>query len=368
MARALPEDALRAAEAFRLAGGPRRAAPLGGGHIHDTFAVELRAPAAPRRVVLQRMNTRVFADSEAVAHNVAAVTSHLRAQLRRDGAADADRRVLRPLETREGGLLHRAPDGGIWRGFHFIEGTVSRAVADGPATAREAGRAFGEFVRRLADLPAEGLAEPLPRFHDFDHRVEQLRLAADRDRLRRLAGARRDLEATLEAAEALRDRLRGAGAATLPRRPVHNDCKLDNLLFDAATGEALCVIDLDTVMPGTLLADFGELVRTASSRAPEDERILDRIRCDPRLLEAVAKGFLSGLGDALEAAEREALPLAGALLALENAVRFLTDHLEGDVYFRIRREGHNLDRHRAQRRLARELLAAEGRIRSALGG
>ncbi len=343
------------------------AAPLGSGHIHDTFAVGIRTPAGVRRAVLQRLNTRVFPDPEVLAGNLAVVTAHLRERLARLGVRDLERRVLRPLESAEGGLLVWMPEGTVWRAFAYIEGTRSRSAVDGPATAHEAARAFGEFARLLSDLPTSTLAEPLPRFHDLDHRLEQLRDAALRDPAGRLAEVRQDLDASLELAEGVAVRLREADVAGLPRRAVHNDCKLDNLLLDERTDRALCVIDLDTVMPGTLLADFGELVRTASSTAPEDEPVLDRVRPVPSHLRAIAEGFLAGIGDALDPRERAALPLGGPLLALENAVRFLADHLEGDVYFRVHREGHNLDRHRAQRELARALLASEAELRRHLG-
>jgi hypothetical protein len=157
--------------------------------------------------------------------------------------------------------------------------------------------------------------------------------------------------------------LADAGAARLPRRVVHNDCKLNNVLFDEATGEALCVIDLDTVMPGSVLADFGDLARTAACPAPEDEPDLARVRVDARLYEALVRGYLAGAGALLEPVEIALLPLAGPLIALETGIRFLTDHLAGDVYFRIHRPGHNLDRARVQLRLTEQLLAGRDEAR-----
>jgi hypothetical protein len=207
------------------------------------------------------------------------------------------------------------------------------------------------------------VAESIPHFHDFPHRRAALEAAADADAHGRTRGASGALDGARRLALVVEGALAGAGAAGLPRRVVHNDCKLNNVLFDEASGEGLCVIDLDTVMPGSVLADFGDLARTAACAAPEDETDLSRVRIDGALYAALVRGYLAGTAALLEPVEIALLPLAGPLIALETGIRFLTDHLAGDVYFRIHRPGHNLDRARVQLRLTEQLLAGLGEAR-----
>jgi len=351
-----PASAQRVARAFSLEGEPVRAERLGSGHIHDTFAVEVETRAGARRYVLQRLHTGVFADPEALMENLVRVTAHLAAKLARAGVPDRARRTLALVPERGGRAFHRDGDGDFWRCFPLIEGSVAIDTAPAPEQAFEAARAFGAFVAALADLAGPPLAEVIPHFHDFPRRLAALEAALREDPQGRAQAIAAEADAARGSAEQLTDRL--AGAADLPRRTVHNDCKVNNVLLDARTGEGLCVIDLDTVMPGTVLADFGDLVRTAASTAPEDERDLERMGFDRVRFEALARGYLAGAGSLLLPSELRALPLAGPLLALENAVRFLADHVQGDRYFRISRPAHNLDRARAQLRLAKRLLEA----------
>jgi Ser/Thr protein kinase RdoA (MazF antagonist) len=208
----------------------------------------------------------------------------------------------------------------------------------------------------LADLPPPPLHATIPHFHDLGQRAEDFEAVLRSDTCGRAMAAGVEIEALRSHVGQLERELTALEVAALPRRVVHHDCKLNNLLFDRESGEALCVIDLDTVMEGNLLSDFGELVRTGTCRAPEDERDLARVHFDLTLFEALARGYLAGIGSLLSEHERRALSVAGRLFSLMNAMRFLTDHLTGDVYFRIRREGHNLDRTRAQLRLAERML------------
>jgi Ser/Thr protein kinase RdoA (MazF antagonist) len=342
------------------------ASPLGRGHIHHTFVARCAGPGGERaRYVVQQINDSVFAEPEALERNLARVSEHLLRALRARGLADADRRALHPVRSPAGRALHRRADGGWWRVFPFLEGSHAIDTAGSPAQAELAARAFGGFVADLADLDPSCLAETIPRFHDLAGRRTALEDAARSDPL----GRARALSPELDAIQRAADRVLGArelAPGALPRRVVHNDCKLNNLLFDDVSGEAICVVDLDTVMPGTVLFDFGELARTAACPAPEDERDLERVRLDPALFRALAAGFVAGTRGLLGAEEIRALALAGPLMALENGVRFLTDHLEGDRYFRIARPGHNLDRARAQLRLAERMLAAERDLRAVL--
>lgn len=348
-------DALAAAHAFVTAGPPRRAEPLGSGHIHDTFSVSCQAGSGEVRYVLQRLNERVFPDPHAVVENAALLTRTLAESLA-DADPDAQRHCLRCLETRDGSLAHVDAEGGVWRGFPRIERARTWDSVQSPEQAERAARAFGAFAARLAALDPGRLRITIPGFHDFAARVDALEQAIAADPVERAGAVRADIDAMRACVGALSGLLPPERLAGLPERVVHNDCKLNNVLFDEQTGEALCVIDLDTVMPGSLLADFGDLVRTAACREPEDSRQLERVRVEPSLYRALARGYLAGIGAAITPGERELLPLAGPLIALETGVRFLTDHLNGDRYFRVARAGHNLDRARTQLRLAEQLL------------
>jgi Ser/Thr protein kinase RdoA (MazF antagonist) len=353
----IPAPGAATVAAFGLEGRLLACEPLKRGHIHDTFVASCETRAGAARHVLQCLNTRVFREPEAVMENLLRVARHLRAALERAGAPDAGRRALRVLLARDGRPWHVDDEGRFWRCFPFIEGTVSHERPAHAAQAREAARAFGRFAASLRDLPAPPLRVTIPGFHDLSARRAALEEAAAADPRRRAASVGRELDA----ARALGDRIAGAlDESAQPRRVVHNDCKLNNLLFDAAGDEALCVVDLDTVMEGALLHDFGEIVRTATNPRPEDEPDPGAVRADLALHEALAAGYLEGARDLLGPAELAALPLAGARMACENAIRFLTDYLLGDVYFRIQRPSHNLDRHRSQARLAELLLEARG--------
>jgi len=340
------------------------AAVLKRGHIHDTIVARCRSAAGiVERYVVQRVNSSIFRDPDALAANLVCVTSHVRAALRARGVADLDRRCLRPVVSPAGRALHRAGDGSSWRAFPFIEGTFALDTPRSPRDAEEAGRAFGGFVADLGDLEPDRISETIPRFHDLAARRTALENAVQSN----LVGRAHDVSAELAVAYRAADGLLGApelAPGSLPRRVVHNDCKLNNLLLDDRSGEALCVVDLDTVMPGTVLFDFGELARTGACPAAEDERDLARVRLDPELFRALATGFVAGTRGLLRGQEIRALALAGPLMALENGVRFLTDHLEGDRYYRIARPGHNLDRARAQLRLAERMLESEREMRA----
>jgi Ser/Thr protein kinase RdoA (MazF antagonist) len=347
-------DALAAARAFRLTGPPTRASPLGSGHIHDTFAVCCDDRDRPE-IVLQRINPRVFADPRLVVENAARIAAHLRRRLS-PGTPDATRRCLQPIESRAGGPAHEDARG-MWRSFAFVPDTTSLDAIDTPARAREAARAFGAFAAALADFPGE-LRDPIPGFHDFEARVQAFEAAVANDPHGRAAAADSEVEALREGVRRLLAALPLRRRERLPVRLVHNDCKINNVLFDRESGEALCVIDLDTVMRGSVLADFGDLVRTAVCRAPEDARDPELARPEPSLYEALARGYLEGAGDLLTPEEIAALPLAGPLITLETGLRFAADHLAGDVYFRVSRPDHNLDRARTQTHLALRLLDA----------
>lgn len=347
---------------FDLPGDFLRASPLGEGHIHDTFLVVTRDAAGERRAVLQRLNERVFFDVAGLMANVGRVTRHLQARLEAAGAADAQRRALALVPARDGEDWLRDDEGGAWRAFRYVPGAVARGAVATPAEARAVAAAFGAFQRQLADLPGPPLREHLPGFHDGRARLAALHVALAVDRRARVKGAREEIAQALAQAHLAEvfPALESRGARP---GPVHNDTKPDNLLRDEATGEPLCVIDLDTVMPGWRLADFGDLARAVCGRVPEDERDLARVAADPELFAGLAGGFLAAAGGLLSDAEREALPDAAMALAWEQGVRFLADWLDGDVYYPARRPEHNLERCRAQFALLRSFAAQADDLR-----
>lgn len=349
------------AEADTEVGGFLSAEPYGNGHIHDTYRVFFAPTGSPARMILQRINTQVFRNPDVLTENVARVTAHLAAQLAAD--PDRDRRALTLIPTRAGAALHTDEDGGLWRAWRYIPDAYSLDQIDSPAQAFEAARAFGLFQQQLASLPAPPLHATIPDFHHTPKRYAAFEEAIARD----AAGRVRTAQAEIAFARA-RQSIPGllidssSGASGLPERVTHNDTKVNNVLFDERTGTGLCVIDLDTVMPGLAAYDFGDMVRTMTCSAPEDETDLARVRVDLSLFEAVARGYLSAAGSFLTPTEKDSLLIAGKLITFELALRFLTDHLNGDTYFKVHRPAHNLDRCRTQFMLVESIEAQEAEI------
>lgn len=338
---------------------------FGSGHINRTFVARFDEGGRVVRYVQQRINRQVFPSPERLVENVARVTEHQHARLA--GRADAARRALTLVPARAGGFAYRDGAGEIWRTTVLIEGASSQDVIRSAADARVAAEAFGRFQAELADLPPPRLHETIPRFHDARSRFDALRTAADADAHRRAAGAGPELD-FVRAREAQLDRLLDLRArGTLPERITHNDTKLNNVLLDDRTHEALCVIDLDTVMPGLVAYDFGDLVRTATSPTPEDERDLSRIDACPEMFEALARGYLAGAGGFLTPAERDELAFSGILITLVIGMRFLTDHLAGDGYFGVHHPDHNLERARAQFALVASLERRRAQLEALVG-
>jgi hypothetical protein len=350
------------AEAFELPGRWLRSTPFGGGHINVTLLAEVETRGGVARFVQQRINRGVFREPERVMENFARVIAHQRRALEREGARDIERRVLRLVPARGGATHYVDSRGDTWRTVFEIPRAHSLDVPRGPADARAAAHAFGRFLAQLADLPPPRLHETIPRFHDPRLRFEQLLAAVREDAAHRLAGCRAEVELALarEPLVAKLEALRRSGGAR--EGVAHNDTKLNNVLLDDATGEGLCVIDLDTVMPGLALTDFGDLARSAATRAAEDERDLARVRVETELFAALAEGFVRGAGASLAPAERAALPFGALLMTFVIGIRFLADHLRGDTYFRVHREGHNLDRARSQLALVADYERKQGEL------
>lgn len=327
--------------------------PYGAGYINDTWLVQ----NGQEQFILQRINTAVFGDPEALMQNICSVTGWLRKAIARAGG-DPARGVLRVRPTRSGAACWRDAVGGAWRVYDFIAGGVCLQKARCPADLRMAGFAFGRFQRQMAGYPAAALCETIPHFHDTPRRWQDLMAAAHADPLDRAAACRAELTfaAAREAdCRTLSDRL---AAGLLPLRVTHNDTKLNNVLLDRTTGEALCIIDLDTVMPGLVAYDFGDTVRFSANNCAEDEPDQSKVAFSLPLYRAFTAGFLEGCAGTLSAAECDSLPWGARLMTLECGMRFLTDYLTGDHYFKIDRPGQNLDRARTQFKLAADMEAA----------
>lgn len=332
------------------------AEPYGTGHINDTYAVVFDQAGTRVRYILQRLNHHVFKNPPALMENVQRVTTHLASKLA--GIPDASRRCLTLVSTRHGGAYWQDSAGNYWRTYLFIEGARSYDAVESAAQAFESGRAFGEFQKQLADLPAPPLHSTIPDFHHTPRRFAQFERALQAD------AANRALLAKSEIAFALRQKpmvsvLEDAG---LPERVTHNDTKFNNVMLDTRTGNGVCVIDLDTVMPGLVLYDFGDMVRTTTCAAKEDEQDLAKVEMDFSLFDALLRGYLSSAGEFLTGSERQYLAFSGKLITFEIGLRFLTDFLEGDIYFKVHRPGQNLDRCRTQFKLADSIARQEERM------
>ena len=346
------EDVLAA---FDFGGEVAGALRYGEGHINDTFAVYVqRLDGEARRFILQRINTGVFTNPERLMQNIEGVTAFLRKKIVA-GGGDPERETLTVIPTRDGRLFYTDTEGGAWRCYPFIEGGVCLQKAETAEQFAAAGRSFGRFLRLLEDYPADTLYETIDKFHDTRDRLAKFRAALEADALGRAKDVPEEIRFVLDRAEdcaVLMDQLE---AGKLPLRVTHNDTKLNNIILDKETGEGLCVIDLDTIMPGLALNDYGDSIRFGATTAAEDEPDLSKVHFDLSLYTAYTRGYLEAAGDALTPAEKENLPWGAKLMTLECGIRFLTDYLQGDTYFKIHRPGHNLDRCRTQFKLVADM-------------
>ncbi len=355
---------------FHVLGALVDAVPHGSGHINETYAATYDQAGTRVRYIHQRVNGHVFRDTALLMDNVSRVLTHAASRLA--GSPDASRRVLTLVPARDGRPFVVDDEGACWRTYLFIEGARTYDIVETPAQAEAAAQAFGRFQSLLADLPGERLHDTIPDFHHTRRRFDAFVAAVAADPCNRAAACADLIEVAL-AHEADADRLLAASAAgDVPERVTHNDTKVNNVMIDVATGEALCVVDLDTTMPGLAPVDFGDMVRTATNAAAEDEPDPSRVVSRPEMFEALVRGYLSAAGDVLRPTEVDWLAFAGQLLAFEQAIRFLGDHLLGDAYYRIHHPGHNLERARAQLALMasieRQRDAYEAIVRRYAGG
>lgn len=342
------------ARAFDVPGKLESAVRYGSGHIHDTYSVNFdESGRGGAHIILQHINTKIFKNPLAVMENIRRVTTHVRARL--EGAQDADRRVLQLVSTREGQAWHVDDEGQYWRAYRFIEGAKTFDEVRSDRQAFEAAKAFGEFQRMLGDLGGGRLLESIPHFHDTPKRFSDFEFAVGADAAGRVKQVRDEIAFAMK-----RRFLAGLVVeAGLPERVTHNDTKLNNVMLDDRTGEGICVIDLDTVMPGFAAYDFGDMVRTMTCPAAEDEQDLSRVEMRFDLFEAVLRGYLEGAANFLTEEERGSLIDGAKVIVFEQGVRFLADHLAGDTYYKVSREGQNLDRCRTQFRLLESIEEQE---------
>ncbi len=335
---------------FALDGTPVSSVAYGCGHINSTYRVDCDNG---KKYLLQRINDYVFKDVDALMNNVESVTEFLKKKIIQNGG-DPERETLTVIKTKDGKNYTYANEG-YWRVYLFVDDTVTVQIIEDPKHFYYAGRAFGNFQKLLADFPAEKLAETIPNFHntisryaDFEKQIEQNRSGRANEAQKEIEFARKykwladELYPLIEKGE-------------LPLRVTHNDTKLNNVMLDKVTGEPVCVVDLDTVMPGLSLYDYGDSMRFGTNPAAEDEKDLSKVYCDLNLFEQYTKGFLEECGKALTKKEIELLPISALVMTYECGIRFLADFVDGDNYFKTARYEHNLDRCRTQFKLVADM-------------
>lgn len=348
-----PEVLRSVVQQFKIAGSLTDVRPLQRGHIHDTFVSTWTYEGLSIRYLHQRMNDKVFHDIPAVMHNIETVSHHLGEKMAGNSTLDGFR-VLDLVETDQQ-RSYLVDDSGQWRTYSFIENTTSFDHCSGPDQAFEAAKAFGWFQSQLADLNASNLRETLPKFFSTPHRLQQFEDALEEDPRNRAEACKSEVQFAQTRREMafVIDRMLKTG--DIPMRTVHGDTKLNNVLFCNDTGRAQCIVDLDTCMPGYALYDFGDLVRFTAATSSEDEQDLSKVGTDLSLYRALVDGYLQGTRGSLSQGEIELMPFAARLVTYTIGLRFLADHLAGDVYFKVSRENHNLDRARVQFRMVERM-------------
>ena len=335
------------AAAFQRLGTYLGEAPYGSGHINDTYRAVYDEDGREVHYIHQRINKNIFQNVPGLMDNIGKVTRHQRKKFEEAGADAIDRRVLTLVPTVDGKDYFVDANGDFWRTYVFIEDAIGIDVIENTDQAVEAAKAFGEFQCQLADLP-ERLVETIPDFHHTRSRFNVLRDAIEAD----VHGRGEDVKAEIEFAMAREEMvdvvIDRMASGEIPERVTHNDTKLNNVLIDTATGKGMCVIDLDTVMPGSVLYDFGDMIRTTTNQAAEDESDLSKVEMNIHYFEALVKGYLETASGFLTEKEIDLLAFSGRLITFEIGLRFLTDYLQGDVYFKTHRAGQNIDRCRKQ--------------------
>lgn len=351
-------DIKSVAKHFQIDGELADARPVARGHINDTYFLAAEKNGVVARYVLQRINDAVFKDPPSMMTNIIRVTEHISAKMREIDAGLASRQ-LTVIAADDGRGYYQDIDGNFWRVYNFIENAVTRDTLESTGLAYEAARMFGWFQRMLIDLPGPALHETIADFHNTPRRFDVFREVLTADVLNRAADAKPEIDFVFENSGLCGVLLDLVGKGEISGRIAHNDTKINNVMLDETTGKGVCVIDLDTVMPGLSVYDFGDMIRTATCSAREDERDLSKVAVDISMFEALVRGYAAETGGFLTSAEKKHLVFAGKLITFEQLMRFLTDYLGGDVYYKISRQGHNLDRSRTQMRLVESIVEQE---------
>ena len=340
---------------FQIEGAFLEACPYGSGHINDTFAVSCKQNSENKRYIFQRINHNIFKNPPKLMDNIVRVTRHIHSKLESQGAEDIDRRVMKVIPADDGKDYYTDDDGNYWRAYIFIEKARTYDVMENLDQAYEAAKAFGAFQNMLVDLPEAPLFETIPDFHNGPKRLRAFQEALKADVCNRAKDAKEEIEFLQNNSWVFEVFPKLIEQGKIPIRITHNDTKINNVMIDDKTNEGICVIDLDTVMPGLALYDFGDIMRTTLSPAAEDEQDLSKVRMDMPSFEVIVRGYLSTAGQFLNTAEKEHLVFSGKMITLIIGARFLTDYLAGDTYFKIHRDGHNLDRCRTQFKLVQSI-------------
>ena len=329
--------------------------PFGEGHINETYAVYMPTDKGEEfAYILQRVNNNVFKDPAGVMENIFGVTEYLRNVVREEGG-DPDRETLSCIKTKNGCTYFEDSEGQPWRSYHYIQNSVCYQLVENPEQFYQSGASFGHFLKQLGNYPAASLKETIPNFHNTVNRFENFELALKRDIKNRAVTCKPEIQFVLDRKEDCKVLVEQQENGTLPIRVTHNDTKLNNILFDADTGKGLCIIDLDTIMPGLAANDFGDSIRFGAATAEEDEKDLSKMHFDISLYELYTKGYLEETRDVLTPEEAVSLAWGARLMTLECGMRFLTDYLQGDTYFKTAYPEHNLVRARTQFRLVEEM-------------
>ena len=342
---------------FRFEGEFVRAEEMHSGNINNTYHLIYELGGGEtREYILQQINTYAFKKPEEVMSNVYRVTDHLTRAYQRQGG-DPTRRVLQLIETKGRGWMYRDEKDRCWRAYHFIGNAIAYDRAESPRHFMEAGRAFGNFQKMLFDFPAEELYDTIPDFHNTRKRFYTFVAAVAEDKADRVKKLEKEIDFFFDRRKMMSQIVEMIDRGELPLRVTHNDTKMNNVMLDAETGKGLCVIDLDTVMAGSVLYDYGDAIRFGASTAAEDEADLSKISMDFELFKAFTQGFVSQINGSLTETEMRMLPLGIKVITCELAMRFLTDYIDGDLYFKVRSPEHNLIRARAQMKLLEDIEA-----------
>jgi len=354
LGKATQEELKTLASAFQVYGDFVEGRPHGSGHINDTYKVTYSVGGAPMNYLLQRINHHVFTQPANVQQNILRVTGHIAEKLRAQGVQDVSRRTLTVILTKDCEPVYHDAAGNWWRMYLFVAGATTFDQIQSAQQAELVGEAFADFQNMVADLTQPRLHETIPNFHNTVKRYETLQAAIQQDALNRAKDVREEIAFVEARAHTFGRLLERCAKGEIPERVTHNDTKLNNVMLDDATGKGICVIDLDTVMPGLALYDFGDMCRTATANAAEDEQDLSKVYSRMEMFEAIAKGYCRG-AKFLTPGEKEELAFSARLITMTIGIRFLTDYLVGDTYFHIKYPTHNVVRTRTQLKMVQSM-------------